>query len=825
VATVNATVTTPAAIAAGAERAGYQIAWDLYDKATGTWLSSGTRTPALTAAATTSAAGTVPALVQATSVQRSSSDLLGLEQYFQYTGVNTGSGASLLNNDDTGNVVWNYNAFSDPSRGFQTFVRLDYNSMDTSQSSMGFGWSLQASTLMRLGTPLDFHPQSHPTTVTLTDGDGTTHTFTLGSDGTWVSPPGVHYYLQYMTAAECPANGKEGATPKAWLMTAPDDTQFWFDCEGYQTAVVDKNGNEADFTYTQSNSNNAPTELLDSITDSTGRQTLTISYYTKGDAYQYVDDSTGDLVSATGLTDPDIIGQVESITAINGRTLTFYYDTKGLMSQMTDGDGSPVTKTFKFGYDMTQGNKNVKLVSVTDPRGDTTNLSYYTAPQDPKFKWSLETIADRMQRATSFAYAEPSGGGIQTVVTDPKGNATTYLMDTAGRPVQATNALNQTTKLGWDSDNNVTSLTEPNGAQSTWTFDPDTGYPLMMTDAQANHDGTAATTYTYQMSLDGHVGDMVSELTPQQRLWTFGYDANGNLTSVTKPLGNVTDATAGSYTTTYTYDSYGDLLTTTDPNGNVTKYGPTYDPSAYPDTITDAVGNTTTYTYDAAGDVTAVKDPLGNTTTQAYDVFGRPGQRVVPKTSTVSITTPAPVYDGNDNVVQSTADNGAVTTYVYDADDELASQATPPDTHSSSSPTTTYTYDADGNLATQAAPNGNVPGATVGSYTTTYGYDAINEKTWPPTRSAASRSTDTTTREIRLASLTRTATRPSPPTTSTTRSRRSPTRPGTPQKPVTTWTATSSQRPTRTATPPCTRWMPTARSPRRKSPRKRTARR
>jgi YD repeat-containing protein len=89
------------------------------------------------------------------------------------------------------------------------------------------------------------------------------------------------------------------------------------------------------------------------------------------------------VASGTNLTNPDIIGQVKSITDISGRTITFLYDTQGLMAQMTDGDGTSVAKVFKFGYDMTQGNKNVKLVSVTDPRGNTTTLSYYTAPQDP----------------------------------------------------------------------------------------------------------------------------------------------------------------------------------------------------------------------------------------------------------------------------------------------------------------------------------------------------------------------------------------------------------------------------------------------------------
>jgi len=299
-------------------------------------------------------------------VEQAESNMLGLENYYQYTGVNTGSGTSLLNNDATGNVVWNDNVFSNPSRGFQTSVRLDYNSMDTSESSMGFGWSLQASTLQRLGTPLDFQPPGHPTSVTLTDGDGTTHTFTLNSSGTWVAPPGLNDYLQN-NSGNCSANGKDPVS-NAWTITSPDGTQFDYDCNGYETSQADKNGNTGTFTYTQKNSNNSPVEHLDYITDPSGRQTLTVSYYNKGDNYSYVDDSTGDLVSGTNLTDPDIVGMVKSITAINGRTLTFYYDTEGLMSQMTDGDGSSITKTFKFAYDMTQGNKNAKLVSVTDPR-------------------------------------------------------------------------------------------------------------------------------------------------------------------------------------------------------------------------------------------------------------------------------------------------------------------------------------------------------------------------------------------------------------------------------------------------------------------------
>src|SRR5260370_41700778 len=106
-------------------------------------------------------------------------------------------------------------------------------------------------------------------------------------------------------------------------------------------------------------------------------------------------------------------------------------------------------------------------------------------------------------------------------------------MDGTGRRSQGTKAKNQITKLAWDGDNNVTSLTEDNGAVTTWTYDQNTGYPLSHKDALANKNGTAGTTYTYQTGLNGHIADLISKQTPQQRLWTSRYDANRNPTPAT----------------------------------------------------------------------------------------------------------------------------------------------------------------------------------------------------------------------------------------------------------------------------------------------------
>lgn len=71
---------------------------------------------------------------------------------------------------------------------------------------------------------------------------------------------------------------------------------------------------------------------------------------------------------------------------------------------------------------MTQGNKNVKLVAVTDPRGNTTDLAYYDLPEDdPKFHWWAKRVTDRVDAPTSVEYEDPDGpqgSQIRANVTD-----------------------------------------------------------------------------------------------------------------------------------------------------------------------------------------------------------------------------------------------------------------------------------------------------------------------------------------------------------------------------------------------------------------------
>lgn len=713
---IAAQVKTPPSSTEGNKRTDYILQWDLRNKLTGKKLSE--TTPA------------IQPLPQNVAVEEPTSDQLGLEKFYSYAGKNTGAGGTLMNNLYSGNTVWSYNAINNPSRGLSTFVRMSYNSLDTTDSVAGYGWSLQASSMMRLGTPLDFHPNPNPTKVTMTDGDGTSHWFTWDATANeWKSPKGVHLYLQKYSSVECKPNTQER---KAWVLTRPDRTQFFYDCEGFLSSIVDNNGNEMLFTYEERKSNNKPTKFLRYITDPTGRITLTIDYYAKGQTYDYIDDTTWNRVSgATNLTNPKIIDHVSQITDISGRKLTFTYTDKGLLGELIDGAGSTngAPKTFKFAYDMTQGNKNVKLVKVTDPRGNASSLvyNYPQAGDDPKFHWTTKSYTDRLGYLTQFGYVDPDGpqgNNINATVTDAENHATAYLLDGYGRTYQTTNAKNEVTKLGWDDDHNVIRLEEANGAVATWTYDPKTGYPTETKDAEAVKNGTPGTVLTYQRQLNGYVAEVITKTSPEGRKWTFTYTGEGDIETVTDPLGNTT-ATAGDYTSTNTYDEWGQLLSAKDANGNTTAYGP-FHASGYPTTITDAGTGKSYFTYDDRGNVTEVKNGKNAKVTQAYDTFGRPTTKVEPMDAANNryITTKAPAYDLNDNITTAYAANGAVSTSVYDKADQVVETLAPTDEATDPERKTTTTYDKVGNVLTVTEPQGNLT-ATAGDYTTTTKYDAI----------------------------------------------------------------------------------------------------
>jgi RHS repeat-associated protein len=275
--------------------------------------------------------------------------------------------------------------------------------------------------------------------------------------------------------------------------------------------------------------------------------------------------------------------------------------------------------------------------------------------------------------------------------------------------------------------------------------------------------------------------------TDVQDVTTYGYDAQGRLTTVTNALGHITQlsnfdnygnpktlidangvqtsltytpqgwlasaSTAGS-TTSFEHDAVGLITKVTRGDGSWLSY--TWDGARRLTKITNNLGETIEYSLDAMGNRTAqrLKDASNSLTQQqtwVYDELGRLLRSVgaAGQTSgyqydlndnpTVS-TNPkqhsnTQAYDALDRLVSSTDPLNGVTALAYDAQDNLTQVQDPRGV------TTQYQYDGLGNLTKQISPDsgtttfshdaaGNVISRTdARGVVTTYTYDALNRLT------------------------------------------------------------------------------------------------
>jgi len=125
------------------------------------------------------------------------------------------------------------------------------------------------------------------------------------------------------------------------------------------------------------------------------------------------------------------------------------------------------------------------------------------------------------------------------------------------------------------------------------------------------------------------------------RVWTYTYNADGQVLTADGPRSDVADVT------TYTY--YADDDPDLGKRGNVA-------------TITDALGHVTQITsYNADGQPTGIVDPNGLTTTLAYDARQRLTSRSVGGETTTY------TYDGVGQLIKVTLPDGSFLSYTYDA--------------------------------------------------------------------------------------------------------------------------------------------------------------
>jgi RHS repeat-associated protein len=333
--------------------------------------------------------------------------------------------------------------------------------------------------------------------------------------------------------------------------------------------------------------------------------------------------------------------------------------------------------------------------------------------------------------SAEFAYlwsvAPDSTGGYY--ISDPSESRIRYVA------VNDVSTFNVTTTYTYNTDGEVTGVTTPNG----------------------NLAGVNAANFTtaYTLDADGEVtaatqsGGMGATVTA--RTTDYGYDGDGNLTSVTDPRGYTTDdAYNADDEATLTTNSLSDAtLTCYDGDGNVAETVPAVGvaansltasscPTSYPTDYGDRLAtDATTYAYNALGEQTTVTTPAPaglsghETTTDAYDLAGRLTSVTAPPTSTsggAPNDVTAYTYDAAGELLTTTTGYGtataATTSSCYDPDGEV-----------------TATVAADGNVSSVAACSGSSPYETASAYQTGYSYDSLGElvtQTAPDTTAAPS---------------------------------------------------------------------------------------
>ncbi|MBD1373867.1 DNRLRE domain-containing protein, partial [Hazenella sp. IB182357] len=642
----------------------------------------------------------IPALQQAIVVQsQKKAEHLGYEPHQGLIGKYTGAGTDITANLFYGNTMFSYSPFSNPSKGFDTNPTLTYNSLDASDSLFGPGWSFALTNMMRVGTPanskgvkIDHTGKILSGTVLFIDGDGTKYTFVYDTKTKkFKSPKGskLHLILNSM-------NNKT----YQWRITTQDGTYYYFDSEGYISRTIDRNGFKMDYVYEKRSVGNLKVKFLKYLKDHHGRRTIAMEYYGSKDT-----------------SDPDVLNQVKSMTDISGLKFSFTYNHEGYLTKITEGDGKTGAKVYQFSYEQN------RMRTITDPRGNISQVYYDDGGHATK-------IIDREGKETHLEYrtsADDAENAI-TVVTDAKNRKSVYKFNNDGRPIEYTNDRNETDKFGWDEDRNLIRKENANGAVTTWTYD-DNGYMLTQTDAMNNAISDVSkrkqTKMEYDYHLDGHVADLKKVTSPEGHVSTYTYDQMGNLLTVTAPKGNAT-ATAGDYTTKYTYQN--ELLASiTDAKGNKTTYS-NYGASGLPEKVTNALGKSTTVSYGLRGEVLTVVDPDGNTGTYTYDSFLRPLTSTMPvdKATGRKITIPAPVYDANDNILETTTPTGVKTTYSYNKNDWVMQATLPSDTTNGAKRLVTYEYDHVGNLIKETQPKGNLTSEDPDDYATQYLFDQLH---------------------------------------------------------------------------------------------------
>ncbi|MDP2027588.1 RHS repeat-associated core domain-containing protein [Sulfuriferula sp.] len=406
-----------------------------------------------------------------------------------------------------------------------------------------------------------------------------------------------------------------------------------------------------------------------------------------------------------------------------GRVTRYVYDSHGnVTSQSTQDTATGTARTTTTAYTYASSVPGAMLSQVIDgPRTDVTDqtsIAYY----DPAAACSgaaagcrgqIQRVTNALGQVTSITSYDANGRPLS--ITDPNGLTTTLSYTPRGWLTRKT-VGSQTTGYSYDNVGQLTQVSTPDGQRITYTYDAAhrltdiqdglgnrIHYSL---DAMGNrtqqdtYDAIGTLSATHRRSFDA-LNRLYQDIGALNQTTTYSYGASGNLKTATDPL---------NHSTSYQYDALNRLTQTTDANLGNARY--TYNPLDQLTQVADPRNLTTSYTVNALGDQTRLASPDTGTTNQTYDAAGN----LASSTDARGVSA-AYAYDALNRVTRIAYSGGLVIGFQYDAGPNALGKLTQ---MTDPSGITNWTYNAQGRVAGKTQV---VNGVT---QTLAYGYDAAD---------------------------------------------------------------------------------------------------
>lgn len=459
---------------------------------------------------------------------------------------------------------------------------------------------------------------------------------------------------------------------------------YEYDAINRLTEVTDQDGGSMTFSYTKSGK-------IEKVTDPEGAET---NYrYDSMDRLVEMSDALKNSLSYTY----DSLGRVLTQTDAGGNTTEYEYSPSGNLLRVKDPEGSTVAYTYDaLGQVLTETDALGSIISyeydslgqvmsITDAGGAKTSFTY-TANGE------IATVTDANGGVTRYQY--DACGNLSQLV-DPLGNTMVYEYDAMNNQIKECLSISQeqtcVTIYQYDKKGRIVREINPMSDEKVYTYDGN-GNIVSILDEDKNE-----TTVRYDLN-----NKPVSMRYSDGREAGFRYNKRGELVELkdwngtvnmeygrTGRLAKVTDHNGRS--TGYGYDANGNITSIDYPDGSVVNY--TYDKNNRMTKVMDAGQQITNYEYNPVGNVLSIRQP-GSTSSYTYNAKGLPAQVKYQLTDGTFMENSF-TYDKIGNIVSSDRKGSSLeltgsSAYTYDALGQLL-------TYKEGLVTEAYGYDALGN--------------------------------------------------------------------------------------------------------------------------------